>query len=155
VSLVLDNSATLAWIYGDETTEPIRRVFDLVADDGAVGAIAEFCRRLGSSSAWLPCESVWTPEPTERHAELLGEILKLPGVHGNLGTTLIWLRWRRSMCQSAPKFDPLAGVKVGVKGFSRREAMRAPRAPLRPSFSSARLCHVVYAGVLDVDGRRS
>src|ERR1700684_60408 len=33
--------------------------------------------------------------------------------------------------------------------------MRAPRAPLRPSFSSARLCHVVYAGVLDADGRRS
>jgi uncharacterized protein len=34
--------------------------------------------------AWLACESVWTPEPTERHAEVLGEILKLPGVHGNL-----------------------------------------------------------------------
>jgi uncharacterized protein len=34
--------------------------------------------------AWLACESVWTPEPTERHAELLGEILKLPGMHGNL-----------------------------------------------------------------------
>jgi uncharacterized protein len=33
---------------------------------------------------WLACESVWTPEPTERHAQLLGEILKLPGVHGNL-----------------------------------------------------------------------
>jgi predicted nucleic acid-binding protein len=36
VSLVLDSSATLAWIYGDETTEPIRRVFQAVADDGAV-----------------------------------------------------------------------------------------------------------------------
>jgi predicted nucleic acid-binding protein len=36
VSLVLDSSATLAWIYSDETTEPIRRVFDLVADEGAV-----------------------------------------------------------------------------------------------------------------------
>ena len=34
--LVLDSSATLAWIYGDETTEPIRRLFDLVADEGAV-----------------------------------------------------------------------------------------------------------------------
>jgi hypothetical protein len=34
--------------------------------------------------AWLACESVWTPEPTQRHAELVGEILKLPGVHGNL-----------------------------------------------------------------------
>ena len=36
VSFVLDSSATLAWIYSDETTEPIRRVFQAVADDGAV-----------------------------------------------------------------------------------------------------------------------
>jgi len=36
VSLVLDSSATLAWIYSEETTEPIRRVFEAVADDGAV-----------------------------------------------------------------------------------------------------------------------
>jgi predicted nucleic acid-binding protein len=34
--LILDNSATLAWIYGDETTETIRRVFDAIADNGAV-----------------------------------------------------------------------------------------------------------------------
>jgi len=36
VSLVLDSSATLAWIYGDEITEPIRRLFDTVANEGAV-----------------------------------------------------------------------------------------------------------------------
>jgi predicted nucleic acid-binding protein len=36
VSLVLDSSATLAWIYGDETTDAIRAVFDQVADAGAV-----------------------------------------------------------------------------------------------------------------------
>lgn len=36
MSLVLDSSATLAWIYSDEMTEPIRRVFQVVADDGAV-----------------------------------------------------------------------------------------------------------------------
>jgi predicted nucleic acid-binding protein len=36
VSLVLDSSATLAWIYSDETTEPIRRVFEAVADGGAI-----------------------------------------------------------------------------------------------------------------------
>ena len=34
--LILDSSATLAWIYGDETTEAIRRVFDAVAENGAV-----------------------------------------------------------------------------------------------------------------------
>lgn len=35
VSLVLDSSATLAWLYSDETTEPIRQVFDAVAEGGA------------------------------------------------------------------------------------------------------------------------
>jgi predicted nucleic acid-binding protein len=34
--LILDSSATLAWIYGAETTEAIRQVFDAVADNGAV-----------------------------------------------------------------------------------------------------------------------
>jgi toxin-antitoxin system PIN domain toxin len=33
---------------------------------------------------WLACETVWMPAPTERHSELLAELLKLPGVHGNL-----------------------------------------------------------------------
>ena len=36
VSLILDSSATLAWIYGDETTAAIRVVFDAIADSGAV-----------------------------------------------------------------------------------------------------------------------
>ena len=34
--LVLDSSATLAWIYGDETPEAIGRVFDAIADNGAL-----------------------------------------------------------------------------------------------------------------------
>jgi predicted nucleic acid-binding protein len=36
LSLVLDSSATLAWIFSDETTEEIQRVFEWVADHGAV-----------------------------------------------------------------------------------------------------------------------
>lgn len=36
MSLVLDRSATLAWIYGDETTAAIRKVFDQVVERGAV-----------------------------------------------------------------------------------------------------------------------
>ncbi|HEV2303086.1 MAG TPA: type II toxin-antitoxin system VapC family toxin [Stellaceae bacterium] len=35
MSLVLDSSATLAWIYAEETTEAIRRLFDRVAEEGA------------------------------------------------------------------------------------------------------------------------
>jgi toxin-antitoxin system PIN domain toxin len=38
----------------------------------------------GQVRTWLACETVWSPEPTERHAQLLGEFLALPGVHGNL-----------------------------------------------------------------------
>jgi uncharacterized protein len=34
--------------------------------------------------AWLARETAWIPQPTERHAELLGEFLALPGVYGNL-----------------------------------------------------------------------
>ena len=36
MSLVLDSSATLAWIYADEATDPVRAVFDAVAEHGAV-----------------------------------------------------------------------------------------------------------------------
>jgi predicted nucleic acid-binding protein len=41
VSLVLDSSATLAWVslawvYGDETTQAIRELFDAIADSGTV-----------------------------------------------------------------------------------------------------------------------
>jgi predicted nucleic acid-binding protein len=36
VSLVLDSSATLAWIYADEATDRIRAVWERIADTGAV-----------------------------------------------------------------------------------------------------------------------
>jgi len=36
VSLVLDSSVTLAWVYGDETTPAIRQVFEDIAEHGAV-----------------------------------------------------------------------------------------------------------------------
>jgi uncharacterized protein len=33
---------------------------------------------------WLNCENVWVPQPTERHRELFGELLTLPGIQANL-----------------------------------------------------------------------
>ena len=36
MSLVLDSSTTLAWIFGDETTEAVRQVFEDIADNGAI-----------------------------------------------------------------------------------------------------------------------
>jgi predicted nucleic acid-binding protein len=35
MSLVLDSSITLAWVYSDETTEPVSQVFDLLSQSGA------------------------------------------------------------------------------------------------------------------------
>jgi toxin-antitoxin system PIN domain toxin len=34
--------------------------------------------------AWLGCGVAWTPEPTPRHRDLLGRLLALPGIRGNL-----------------------------------------------------------------------
>ena len=33
---------------------------------------------------WLDCDTAWIPQPTERHLEVLGQLIALPGVHGNL-----------------------------------------------------------------------
>jgi toxin-antitoxin system PIN domain toxin len=38
----------------------------------------------GQARAWLACDTVWIPQPTERHAEILGRFLTLPAVRGNL-----------------------------------------------------------------------
>ena len=35
-------------------------------------------------SEWLGCDNVRIPQPTERHAALLGELLALPGIHAQL-----------------------------------------------------------------------
>ncbi len=35
---------------------------------------------------WLSCPVVWIPQPTEHHADVLGELLSLPGMGGNLVT---------------------------------------------------------------------
>jgi toxin-antitoxin system PIN domain toxin len=36
------------------------------------------------ATAWLDCEVAWTPEPTERHRDVLESLLAAPGVQGNL-----------------------------------------------------------------------
>lgn len=33
---------------------------------------------------WLACDPVWIPQPTERHAAVLDELLTQPAVHANL-----------------------------------------------------------------------
>jgi toxin-antitoxin system PIN domain toxin len=34
--------------------------------------------------SWLASPAAWTPQPGERHGEILDTILAIPGVHGNL-----------------------------------------------------------------------
>lgn len=38
----------------------------------------------GQVLAWLACETAWIPQGGERHAELLSELLALPGIQANL-----------------------------------------------------------------------
>ena len=58
--------------------------------------------------AWRASESAWVPQPTERHASLLGEFLALPGVHGNLvpDAHLPALAWSTGK-RSAPRMGTL------------------------------------------------
>jgi uncharacterized protein len=34
--------------------------------------------------AWLSNETAWIPQPTERHADILGTLLAVPGINANL-----------------------------------------------------------------------
>ena len=38
----------------------------------------------GQVLAWLACERVWIPQPTERHAEIFGALIAVAGAHPNL-----------------------------------------------------------------------
>jgi hypothetical protein len=35
-------------------------------------------------TVWLACEVCWTPQPTERHPDVLGSLLAAPGMQANL-----------------------------------------------------------------------
>jgi uncharacterized protein len=35
-------------------------------------------------TTWLSAETAWIPLPTQRHADILGKLLALPGVYGDL-----------------------------------------------------------------------
>ena len=38
----------------------------------------------GQVTGWLGCDVVWIPQPTERHADILGQLLALPGIRAEL-----------------------------------------------------------------------
>jgi len=56
----------------------------VVSNPRAFARPVPVARAWDQASAWLACEPAWTPAPTERHADILGNLLAAPGVHGNL-----------------------------------------------------------------------
>ncbi|MGB6676096.1 MAG: type II toxin-antitoxin system VapC family toxin [Terriglobales bacterium] len=96
MSLVLDSSVTLAWLYSDETTEAVRQVFDQLSESGAwvpglwrleVGNILEMGVRRGrhdtrfrdSTLADLALLPIQTDSETDRQA--WGATARLAGRH--------------------------------------------------------------------------
>ena len=97
MSLVLDSSITLAWVYSDETTEPVRQVFDTISQGGGawvpglwrleVANILELgvrrkrhaARFRDSTLADLALLPIHVDVETERHA--WGATLRLAGRH--------------------------------------------------------------------------
>ena len=64
---------------------------------------------------WRSCEPVWIPEPTERHAQILGELLAQPGVHGNLVTdahlAALAIEHGLTLCSSDGDFARFQGLR--------------------------------------------
>jgi toxin-antitoxin system PIN domain toxin len=64
---------------------------------------------------WLSCEVVWTPQPTERHADILGELLALPGVQANLvsdaGLAALAVEHGLTLCSADTDFARFPGLR--------------------------------------------
>ncbi|HEY7852343.1 MAG TPA: type II toxin-antitoxin system VapC family toxin [Caulobacteraceae bacterium] len=97
MSLVLDASATLAWVYGDEAPEAVRAVFEAVATGGAwvpslwrleVANVLEMGVRHGrhepafrdATLADLTLLPIWLDPETDQHA--WGATARLATGHG-------------------------------------------------------------------------
>lgn len=65
--------------------------------------------------AWLAAERVWIPQPTERHREILGELLAGPGVHANLvqdaHLAALAIEHGLILCSTDGDFARFAGVR--------------------------------------------
>lgn len=66
-------------------------------------------------SAWLGNENVWVPEPTDRHARLLGELLLGGGVQGNLvpdaDLAALALEHGLTLCSTDGDFGRFTGLR--------------------------------------------
>jgi len=67
------------------------------------------------ADAWLKSDRAWTPQPTERHAETLGQLLSAPGVHANLvpdaHLAALAIEHGLILCSSDGDFARFAGLR--------------------------------------------
>jgi hypothetical protein len=65
--------------------------------------------------AWLDCETAWIPQPTPRHAALLGELLATSGVHANLvpdaHLATLAIEHRLLLCSADSDFARFPGLR--------------------------------------------
>lgn len=64
---------------------------------------------------WLGCPAAWTPEPTERHAALLGGLLRSPGLRANhvpdAQLAALAIEHGLTVCSTDGDFGRFAGVR--------------------------------------------
>jgi uncharacterized protein len=64
---------------------------------------------------WRTCDQVWHPEPTERHAEVLSELLAQPGMLGNLVTdahlAALAIEHGLTLCSTDGDFARFSGLR--------------------------------------------
>jgi toxin-antitoxin system PIN domain toxin len=69
----------------------------------------------GQVSAWLEAEPVWIPQPTDRHANVLGALLGQQGIVGNLvpdaHLAALAIEHGLSLCSTDGDFSRFAGLR--------------------------------------------
>jgi toxin-antitoxin system PIN domain toxin len=64
---------------------------------------------------WLDCEPVWTPQPTERHVEIFGELLTRSTVYGNLTSdayvAALAIEHGLTLCTADGDFSRFSGLR--------------------------------------------
>jgi uncharacterized protein len=92
ISIMPQHSATREWL--DEQLSGISRVglpwasllgfLRIVTNRRVFSNPAQMREAWAQVAGWLSRDTVWIPQPTERHADILGTLLMLPGVRANL-----------------------------------------------------------------------
>jgi toxin-antitoxin system PIN domain toxin len=65
--------------------------------------------------AWIECETIWIPSPTERHADVLAGLLAQRGIYGNLVSdahlAALAIEHGLTLCSADADFGRFTGLK--------------------------------------------